>query len=52
MYEIGKKHGVNFPVMVDVRWGFVIPPWLFNIFIDGLVRVMKAKNREETKSSV
>ncbi len=41
--KIDGKLSDSFAVGVGVRQGCVIPTWLFNIFIDGCMRKMKAK---------
>ena len=33
----------NFPIGIGVRQGCVMLQWLFNIFMDGFMREMKAK---------
>ena len=33
----------SFAIEVEVRQGCVMPPWLFNIFMDGCMREIKAK---------
>ncbi len=35
--------GECFKIKADLRQGCVMSPWLFNVFMDGVVREMKAK---------
>jgi hypothetical protein len=41
--RIGRKLGRKFKVDVGLRQGCVNSPWLFNIFIDGVVAVVNAR---------
>jgi hypothetical protein len=41
--RIGRKLGRKFKVDVGLRQGCVMSPWLFNIFIDGMVREVNAR---------
>jgi hypothetical protein len=41
--RIGCKLGRNFKVDVVLRQGCVMFPWLFNMFIDGVVREVNAR---------
>lgn len=38
----GRETGEWFPVSVGLRQGCVMSPWLFNVFMDGVVREVKA----------
>ncbi len=38
---------MSFKVEVGVRQGWVMLPWLFNIFMNGCMRKMKAKVRNK-----
>ncbi len=37
----------HFEIKVDLRHGCVMSPWLFNIYMDGVMREMKGKVGEE-----
>ncbi len=41
--ELKEKIGECFKIKASLRHGCVMSPWLFNIFMDGVIREMKAK---------
>ena len=41
--RVDGETGESFEIKVGVRQGCVMSPWLFNIYMDGVVREMKAK---------
>ena len=41
--RVGSEMSEWFPVRVGLRQGCVMSPWLFNLFIDGLVREVNAR---------
>ena len=36
--RVGNEVSEWFPVRVGLRQGYVMSPWLFNLYIDGVVR--------------
>ncbi len=43
--KVKGEMGECFKIKVDVRLGCIISPWLFNFFMYGVVREMKAKTK-------
>ncbi len=43
MKESGNGVSDWFPVRVDLQQGCVMSPWLFNIYMDGVVREVNAR---------
>ena len=41
--RVGNEVSEWFPVRVGLRQGCVMPPWLFNLYIDGVVREVNAR---------
>ncbi len=41
--RVGGEFSKSFALVVGVRQGCVMSPWLFNIFMDGCMRAMKSK---------
>ncbi len=41
--RVGWKFSESFAVEVGVRQGCVMSPWLFNIYMDGVMREMRGK---------
>ncbi len=41
--KINGETSEHFEIKVGLRQGCVMSPWLFNIYIDGVMRVMKGK---------
>ena len=42
----------SFEIKIGVRQGCVMSPWLFNIYMDGVVREMKAKIRQRKGAKI
>ncbi len=45
--RVGREEEEYFPVKIGLRHGCVMSVWLFNIFMDGVVRGVKARIREQ-----
>ena len=43
LVRVGNRESESFPVRVGLRQGCVMSPWLFNIFMDGVVREINAR---------
>ena len=41
--RVGNEVSEWFPVRVGLRQGCVIPPWLFSLYVDGVVRAVNAR---------
>lgn len=50
--EVGREEGDYFPVKVGLRQENVMLPWLFSIFMDGVVSEVKATVREQVAKMV
>ncbi len=43
MYKISGEISEHFEIKVGLRQGCVMSPWLFNIYMDGVIREVKGK---------